>query len=445
MANPRFLPDTGPDARPGDTLVILPREPETHGSRMSGTPAAPPTGVTLIEAHTITPQPVAWLWTGWLARGKLEILAGAPGTGKTTLALALVATITTGGKWPDGTQAAVGDCLIWSGEDDPKDTLIPRLIAAGADLHRVRFIASMTDQDGARAFDPATDIRALDEAIADRPPALLIVDPVVSAVAGDSHKNAEVRRALQPLVDLAGVRSCAVLGITHLTKGSQGRDPTERVTGSLAFGALARLVLIAAKMSEDQGSGRVLARAKSNLGPDEGGFRYDMALIELPGHPNLEASRVQWGESIPGQARDILGTAEAQEDHDERSALDDAKQFLSATLKDGPVPAKVIRREADEAGHAWATVRRGRKAMGITPKKDGGGPWMWHLREDAQGSPTENMSTLSTFDNQQPFQGVTSPMETGARSRRSRGSTDRVEPDGDSSGHMRVEAVEMDL
>jgi putative DNA primase/helicase len=144
----------------------------------------------------------------------------------------LAATITIGGRWPDGTQAAVGDVVIWSGEDDVKDTLVPRLIAAGADLRRVRFVTSTTGERGSRAFDPSTNMDALSEAIADRPPALLIVEPVVSAVACDSHKNAEVRRALQPLVDLAMTRRCAVLGITHLTKGTEGREPVERVVAA---------------------------------------------------------------------------------------------------------------------------------------------------------------------------------------------------------------------
>ena len=101
---------------------------------------------------------------------------------------------------------------------------------------------------------------------------MLIVDPVVSAVAGDSHKNTEVRRALQPLVDLAADCQCALLGITHFSKGGQGSDPSQRVIGSVAFTAVARVVLVAAKVkSEDGEDTRILARSKSNIGPDDGG------------------------------------------------------------------------------------------------------------------------------------------------------------------------------
>jgi putative DNA primase/helicase len=151
-------------------------------------------------------------------------MAGAPGTGKTTAAVALAATLTIGDRWPDSTRADVGDVLLWSGEDDPTDTLVPRLIAAGADLSRVHFVSSFTDGKGSRAFDPATDTEALSDHLATMNPApvLLIVDPIVSAIQGDSHKNAEVRRSLQPLVDLAQVRRVAVLGISHFSKGTQG-------------------------------------------------------------------------------------------------------------------------------------------------------------------------------------------------------------------------------
>ena len=345
-----------------------------------------PAGVTLTRADTIGPQAVSWLWPGWLARGKLHILAGAPGTGKTTAALAMAATVTIGGRWPDGTWAAPGAVAIWSGEDDPADTLVPRLLAAGADPARVHIVAGVTDARGRRPFDPATDMPALAVAVAKHDPDLLIVDSVASAIAGDSHKNSETRRGLQPLVDLGAACRCAVLGITHLTKGTQGRDPTERVTGSLAFGAAARLVLVAAKIRKEEGGGRLLARAKSNLGPDGGGFRYDLEVCDLPGFPGLSATRVLWGEALTGTAHELLGQAEADADPEQRTALDDARGFLLAALADGPVTAKAIQAEARDAGHAWATVRRAQNALGIEARKDGvRGPWKWYPAQDAQG------------------------------------------------------------
>lgn len=117
----------------------------------------------LICGSTLTPQPINWLWQGWLAAGKFHILAGAPGTGKTTIALNLAATITRGGVWPDGTNngSHAGNVLIWSGEDDPKDTLLPRLIAQGADRGRIFFVSDVTEDNGCRAFNPAQDMQKL--------------------------------------------------------------------------------------------------------------------------------------------------------------------------------------------------------------------------------------------------------------------------------------------
>jgi len=373
-AAPRFLPSSDPE-HPNDVTVVLPERPQT--------------GVTLLDAHTIRPAPVAWLWDGWLARGKVHILAGAPGTGKTTAALAMAATVTTGGRWPDGTRAQIGNVVIWSGEDDPTDTLVPRLIAAGADLRRVRFVASTTDDKGPRAFDPASDMDALSEAIADSPPALLIVDPVVSAVSGDSHKNAEVRRALQPLVDLAMVRCCAVLGITHLTKGTQGRDPTERVTGSLAFGALARVVLIAAKLPDDQGGGRVLARAKNNLGPDGGGYRYDLDVCDLDAHPGLSATRALWGDAMPGDAREILGQAETVTDPEEKTDREAAGDWLREYLHArGPSRVADVLRDARAYGYSERTLQRARKDIGAVVEREGfGGAYRWSASMLAKETP----------------------------------------------------------
>lgn len=346
-------------------------------------PGAAAEGVQIIRADSIAPEPVDWLWDGYLAAGKVHIMAGAPGTGKTTLALSLAATVSIGGRWPDGSIATPGDVLIWSGEDTAADTLVPRLMAAGAELSRAHFVGRVNDPEGTRPFDPAGDFPDLELAAARmRNLRLVIVDPIVSAVAGDSHKGAEVRRGLQPLVDFAERTRCAVLGISHFSKGSAGKDVVERVTGSHAFGALARIVLATAKAPEDAPeAGRLMVRAKSNLGPDGGGFRYELRNVELSGpHAGIEASRVEWADAIEGGARELLAAVEQITDPEERSDLADAKSFLADLLADGPVPAKKGRSEAEDAGHSWATIRRAMKALGVESEKDGmRGPWRWRL------------------------------------------------------------------
>jgi putative DNA primase/helicase len=259
-------------------------------------------------------------------------------------------------------------------------------MAAGADMRRIHFVTGAVDADGkARSFDPSTDIQALQRAAAGKNITLMIVDPIVSAVAGDSHKNTEVRRALQPLVDFAAQAKCSILGITHYSKGSQGADPTDRVIGSVAFGAVARVVFACVKQgNSDDGSdphSRLFVRSKSNIGPDGGGFRYTLEQVEVKGYPGLWASRILWGEELEGNAREILSKAEAVEmDNKGNSDIEECKQFLLDTLSGGAVCAKLIREEADQAGHSWKLVDRVSRELGIIKKKEGfKSGWTWDM------------------------------------------------------------------
>lgn len=363
---------------------------------------APATGsrVLLTCGTDLKPEPIRWLWQHWLALGKLHILAGAPGQGKTTLALAMAATITAGGRWPDGARCDTGNILIWSGEDDPADTLLPRLLAAGADRSRCFFIEGARDAAGeVQPFDPSRDLQGLLQAIQQIGGIrLLVIDPVVSAVTGDSHKNTEVRRALQPLVNLATACDCAVLGITHFAKGGQGVDPAQRVVGSVAFTAVARVVMVAAKVKslQDGQDARILARSKSNIGPDDGGFHYQLEQCEpLPG---IQASRIAWGASVQGTARDLLTdpTEDDGEDKADTTAKDVAAEFLVELLKDGPAPSKFVEAEAKAAGISWITVRRASDTLGVRKRKLEGA-WYW-IKPEGQSPQVEENSNLLIQD-----------------------------------------------
>jgi len=283
--------------------------------------------------------------------------------------------------------------LIWSGED-AHPVLAARLEAMGADMRRVHFIDGISGGDGEN-FDPGRDMPLL-EATAEglAAPRLLILDPIVSAVAGDSHKGAEVRRSLQPVVALAQRLGCAVVGVTHFSKGTAGRDPAERITGSIAFAALARVVLVAAKVQADEGDEprRVLVRAKSNIGPDDGGFAYSLDRVEVA--PEVEGQRVVWLEALQGSAREVLAAAEANPDgDDEPSALDEAVQFLRSELRDGPKPAKAIFREARAAGHSERTIKRAKAELQAESLKEKTG-WVWAL--PLKGGKSANSANDST-------------------------------------------------
>lgn len=342
-----------------------------------------PDGVILTRASDLQITPIIWLWRDWLACGKLHLLAGAPGQGKTTIALSLAATVTSGGRWPDGSRCPVGSALIWSGEDDPADTLAPRLKAMGADMDRVYFVSGARVDGEEQPFDPARDLVQLAAAVASIGDVrLIVVDPIVSAVSGDSHKNTEVRRALQPLVDMAAAAGAAVVGITHLSKGTAGRDPTERVTGSIAFTAVVRVVLMAAKVKGDDGEDRrVLVRSKSNIGPDNGGFVYHLEQVEAI--PGVQASAVTWGEALEGSARELLAEAETdQTDTGEKSAKERAEEWLADLLAGGAISSKQVQADAKEAGLSWATVRRAADSLNVARIKDGlRGGWYWRIND----------------------------------------------------------------
>lgn len=334
--------------------------------------------VVLTCGTDLTPEPVQWLWPDWLALGKFHLLAGAPGQGKTTIAMGMAATVTIGGRWPDGSRCETGNVLIWSGEDDYTDTLLPRLIAAGADRSRVFFVDGTRTGNAVRPFDPSTDTRTLKEAIQQIGSVrLIVIDPVSTAVPGDSHKNTEVRRGLQPLVDLATTINAALLGITHLSKGGQGSDPAQRVIGSIAFTAVARVVLVAARVkSEDGADKRILARSKSNIGPDNGGFEYHLAQVEaLPG---IDASRIEWGQAVEGSARDLLtDPAENDDGTDHADAVSLLKVELMADCWTGMTLAT---QPLKDAGFTKKQIWIASKKLNVVRKKGGmDGGWYWRL------------------------------------------------------------------
>ncbi|MBD8483352.1 AAA family ATPase [Pseudomonas coleopterorum] len=341
-------------------------------SAITRLPVRPSWRAHAVQASSIKPQAIRWLWPGWLAQGKLHILAGAGGTGKTTLLLGLIAAITTAGRWPDGEVCREpGNALIWSSEDDPSDTLVPRLIAAGADMNRVYILQGRINGEGEREpFDPSSDIdllRATAEDIGGI--SLLMLDPVVSAVKGDMHKANDVRRGLQGIVDFAEQQMCAVVGISHFAKGGAGSSPADRVIGSQAFSALARTVLVAAK--QEDSDARVLARAKSNIGTDEGGISYTIEPLTIEG--GIEATRAVWGELIQGSAREILGDVEGNEDETRLDDSDDPAEALQRILAKGPLPGKEAKSLMMGNGYTQKQIRKARERLSITTARTGFG------------------------------------------------------------------------
>jgi putative DNA primase/helicase len=338
----------------------------------------------LVKASEIVPEPIAWLWKYWLARGKLHIIAGAPGGGKTTIYLSFAAIISSGATWPDGTRAQPGNVLIWTSEDGHADTIIPRLTRMGANLDRIFIVRSQREANGkTRAFNPSTDMASLREKAATISGGVdfVFLDPVVSVVpvTRNSDKNAEARAGLTPFVDFAIELNAAAGGVTHVSKWTSGKDPLERVTGTLDYGAVPRIVLLTS-VNKAEGDGepeRVMVRVKNNIGPCDGGFGFHIDTATLLERPDVEATRIVWELPLEGTAIELMNAAEGETV--KVSKLDEAKRFLKAALAKGERPADEIKASAAAQNISWGTLKRASVGEVIKRKTGYGDGWVWVL------------------------------------------------------------------
>jgi putative DNA primase/helicase len=351
---------------------------EKFAAQNSGSEVFTPTLISICIAD-VEAKPIEWLWPGKIALGKVCMIAGDPGLGKSLVTLDMASTVSKGGRWPvDGSRAPLGDVLLLTVEDDIADTIRPRLDAAGADVRRVHAISMIRDRDShgqptVRSVSIKRDLVLLAEKLLTLPHCkLIVIDPISAYLDGtDSHNNAEVRGALAPLADLASKHNVAVVCVTHLNKGATG-SAMYRTVGSIGFTALARCVFAVAKDLENSNR-RLVIPVKNNLGNDQFGLAYEIHVSEL------NAPYVVWEpEAITISADDAL-TNNRDDETLERSA---AAGFLKDLLSAGPMTAKEIRRSADDAGHAWRTVQRARIKLGIEPRRTGYGPgskYIWDL------------------------------------------------------------------
>lgn len=338
------------------------------------------------RASDIQAMPIRWLWHGKIARGKVSMLAGNPGLGKSQITSAMAAVVSTGGAWPvDRSKCEQGNVIFLSAEDDPADTIRPRLEAAGADLQRVFILDAVVEgyrADGSeaqRSFNLKSDLTRLG-ALLDEigNVALIVIDPITAYLGDtDSHKNADIRALLSPLSDLAAKHGAAVVCVSHMNKSSGG-EALMRVMGSLAFVAAARAAFVVAKDSDDPAR-RLFLPLKNNIGNDQTGLSFvvETAQVRSPAG-TIETSRIAWGSEAVTVTADEAMTQRG--DPEEQADVHDAKEFLHGILTDGAVPSKQIKADAEGAGYSWRTIQRAQKALGIEAVKDGmRGGWTWKL------------------------------------------------------------------
>jgi putative DNA primase/helicase len=342
-------------------------------------------------AADVKPEPVEWLWPGRIALGKLTLIAGEAGLGKSQLSIAMAASVTTGGEWPCGEgRASLGSVVILSAEDGAADTVVPRLMAAGADRRRVHLVSAVRDEKSRRAFDLSVDLEPLERKISETGDVkLIIIDPISSYLGTkvDSHVNAAVRGVLEPVSELAARLGIAIVAITHPPKGT-GTTAINRFIGSIAFVAAARAAFMVTRDAEDE-MRRLFLPVKNNLAPLGKGlaFRLEQRLVA----DGIVGSSVVWeAEPVTITADQALQATDAQSTG-KGSAGAEAEELLRNALATGPVAMKDIQAEAKEAGLSWATVRRAKDRLGVKAEReshgrDGGGRWTWAMPIPARRS-----------------------------------------------------------
>lgn len=332
--------------------------------------------VLLVRSDKVREKKVDWLWKGFLARNKFHLLSGSGGVMKSTLTLSLAATITNGGKWPDGTRCAEpGNVILWTGEDDLADTVKPRFRYAGGDERRMFYVKGVREKGQKRDFDPALDAAALEKACKELGEvSMIIIDPAVSVVQKDNNSASDVRRSLGPLVALGLKYHAVILGLQHFTKGSKGRDPAERVLGSGAWTHAARIVLVAAAIDEGDGTvaDRMVFTCAKTFSKSAGGFEYT-----YEEEADTEIARIKWGKHLEGTAKSILAEAEGTEDGG--SKLGEAKKFLTALLANGPKDFFSISKQAEAAEIKGITLKRAKISLGIKTLQVGKSAFVWEL------------------------------------------------------------------
>jgi hypothetical protein len=346
-------------------------------------------------------EEVSWLWPSWLALGKLALVDGDPGLGKSAMTLDLAARVSAGKIFPDGAGCEPAGVVLLSAEDGLADTIRPRLDAAGADSSRILALATVPDKDGHdRLLSIPEDLGLIEKGIRRVGARLVVVDPLMAFLSGDtnSHRDQDVRRALAPLAGLAERTGAAVLVVRHLNK-AVANNPLYRGGGSIGIIGAARMAFLVGKDPQDE-TRRVLASTKNNLAMPPQSLMFGLDGAESG------SVRVNWLGQSGVSASQLLATPR---DEDHADARGEAVEFLNELLIDGPVPAAQVKEEAEDAGITDITLRRAKKSLGVLTyrenaagEKRGSGRWMWKLPvaelvegvQDDHGGPKEQHERL---------------------------------------------------
>ncbi|HPF44461.1 MAG TPA: AAA family ATPase [Syntrophomonadaceae bacterium] len=320
----------------------------------------------------VEPEEVRFLWPPYIPFGKLTILEGDPGLGKTFLSLCVCAAISNGGVLPDqegkpAIQLSKGRVLFMTAEDGLADTLVPRLEMMGADRSMISCLTGWrtADSEEEMAFSLA-DVNVLRAALDETRPDLVVIDPLQAYLGGgvDMHRANETRPLLSNLGKIAEEYSCAVLAIRHLSKGSS--KALYRGLGSIDFTAAARSVLTVGQ--EPVTKQKAMAHIKSSCAMNGVTLSFDL---------HSEFGFV-WSGVSSFTVEDLLAVPSAVKDEEmeKDNRLEEAAEFLYDVLEFGPVESKEIEKQAKAASIKWRTVQRAKEKLDFKAFRRGD-RWFW--------------------------------------------------------------------
>ena len=308
-------------------------------------------------ADRIEPEPVVWAWRqdghGRIPAGALSMAAGREGTGKSSFAVWLTAQITQG-TLPGSYAGQPWRVFYVAVEDSWKHTLVPRLLAAGADLSRVGRFEIVNYADDEITLSLPHDNALLEAAVVEHTVALVVIDPLPSVIGEkiNTHQSREVRSALDPLAKIADRTGSVLLGIAHFNKGA-GTDASSLITGSGAFKDVPRSVFGFARDEADESGGRVMTQTKNSLGPEGPSLSYMLteAVVDTRLGPAVTSRFVFTGESDRSVA-DIL--RDARSGDEDCTEQDEAAEWLVDYLTDHGGEANAGDAIKAAAGHGFA-------------------------------------------------------------------------------------------
>lgn len=327
-------------------------------------PTAPGRQIVPQVLSTVQPTRTRWAWEGRVPIGGVTLLPGRQGLGKSTL-LASIAAELTRGRLPGDLAGKPTTVLVASYEDPVESVQVPRAIAADADTDLLVALDLLEDGRPDLLSLPG-DLELIADAARTYQAGALLIDPLMAAVAGgiDSHRDQDVRRMMAPLAQLAEDADLAVITVLHLRKGA-ATEALDRVSGSVAFTAAARSVLAFGRRDdddEDDDSGRVLAHAKSNLGPlaPSLAYRIESATVHHDGL-DIPTSRIVCEGEIDVQAGELLSPVP-----EDRSDAEIAAEWLADHLGNGEWhPTAEVREAAKAADIATRTLQRAAHRLAV--------------------------------------------------------------------------------